>query len=78
MDGASSMVGTTMVMGNVSVNLMTSASMNAVAANGDGKVQKRKRVGKPKVKTGCETCKKRRVKCDEGKPECLRCLKFGM
>lgn len=35
------------------------------------------RASKPKVKTGCQTCKIRRVKCDETKPSCLRCLKFG-
>ncbi|CCU82635.1 hypothetical protein BGHDH14_bgh02133 [Blumeria hordei DH14] len=28
-------------------------------------VQKKKRAKKPKVKTGCRTCKIRRVKCDE-------------
>jgi hypothetical protein len=28
----------------------------------------------PKVRTGCLTCKKRRVKCDETKPKCLKCL----
>ncbi|KAF6820203.1 C6 zinc finger domain protein [Colletotrichum sojae] len=27
-----------------------------------------------KVRTGCITCKKRHVKCDEGKPHCLKCL----
>ncbi|KAI9654046.1 MAG: hypothetical protein M1831_005563 [Alyxoria varia] len=30
-----------------------------------------------KVRTGCITCKIRRVKCDEGKPECKRCLNTG-
>ncbi|ESZ95239.1 hypothetical protein SBOR_4351 [Sclerotinia borealis F-4128] len=28
-------------------------------------------------RTGCITCKVRRVKCDEGKPGCQRCKKFG-
>ncbi|CEJ83006.1 hypothetical protein VHEMI03040 [[Torrubiella] hemipterigena] len=28
-----------------------------------------------KVKTGCITCRSRRVKCDESKPVCKRCLK---
>ena len=32
----------------------------------------------PKTRTGCRTCKIRRVKCDEGKPHCLRCIKFGI
>ncbi|KIW09847.1 hypothetical protein PV08_11948 [Exophiala spinifera] len=29
----------------------------------------------PKTFNGCLTCKKRRIKCDEGKPFCQRCLK---
>ncbi|KAK0392839.1 hypothetical protein NLU13_2333 [Sarocladium strictum] len=31
------------------------------------------RKGSEKRRTGCITCKKRRVKCDEGRPTCLRC-----
>ncbi|EXA31701.1 hypothetical protein FOVG_17022 [Fusarium oxysporum f. sp. pisi HDV247] len=31
----------------------------------------------PKVKTGCRTCRIRRVKCDEGKPVCVRCTSTG-
>ncbi|KAI9644520.1 tRNA A64-2'-O-ribosylphosphate transferase [Ciborinia camelliae] len=38
---------------------------------------KRARASRPKVKSGCITCKARRVKCDETKPQCLRCQKFG-
>ncbi|KAL9038032.1 MAG: hypothetical protein Q9214_005444, partial [Letrouitia sp. 1 TL-2023] len=39
-------------------------------------------VGKPRsggfhVRTGCGTCKIRRVKCDEGKPICFRCKSTG-
>ncbi|KAL7906305.1 hypothetical protein GGI35DRAFT_104280 [Trichoderma velutinum] len=30
-----------------------------------------------KVKTGCLTCKKRRVKCDEARPSCERCVSTG-
>jgi hypothetical protein len=30
-----------------------------------------------KVRTGCSTCKQRKVKCDETRPECLRCTKAG-
>lgn len=29
----------------------------------------------PKTRSGCKTCRKRRVKCTEEKPCCLRCLK---
>ena len=36
------------------------------------------RASRPKVRTGCSICKKRRVKCDEGKPSCLRCSKAGI
>jgi hypothetical protein len=62
---------------------------------------RRKRAFKPKVTTGCMTCKcvacsplyfstmlshadvrdgssrKRRIKCDEAKPSCKRCIKYG-
>ncbi|SMQ46562.1 unnamed protein product [Zymoseptoria tritici ST99CH_3D7] len=31
----------------------------------------------PKTRTGCITCKIRRVKCDEGKPYCKRCTTTG-
>ena len=37
----------------------------------------RKRAYKPKTRSGCKTCKIRRVKCDEAKPYCDRCLKYG-
>ncbi|KAF7939515.1 hypothetical protein EAE99_001320 [Botrytis elliptica] len=36
----------------------------------------RKRRELPKVHSGCTTCKTRRIKCDEGKPECSRCKIF--
>ncbi|KAH8783640.1 hypothetical protein BGZ57DRAFT_735625, partial [Hyaloscypha finlandica] len=38
--------------------------------------KKRSRAKAPKVRTGCLTCKIRRVKCDEGKPACKRCIRF--
>ncbi|KAH8669593.1 hypothetical protein BGZ60DRAFT_528070 [Tricladium varicosporioides] len=38
----------------------------------------RVKVRAPKVKTGCFTCRSRRVKCDEAKPACKRCTKFGV
>ncbi|TVY65763.1 Transcriptional regulatory protein moc3, partial [Lachnellula suecica] len=43
----------------------------------DSSSSKKPRASRPKVKTGCITCKQRRVKCDETKPECLRCSNFG-
>ncbi|TVY19287.1 Transcriptional regulatory protein moc3 [Lachnellula arida] len=39
--------------------------------------QPRLRASKPKTRTGCKTCRARRVKCDEGKPCCARCLRYG-
>ncbi|KAK2055509.1 hypothetical protein LY76DRAFT_187193 [Colletotrichum caudatum] len=33
------------------------------------------RASTPKVRTGCVTCKRRRIKCDEAKPSCQNCLK---
>ncbi|KAF2735009.1 hypothetical protein EJ04DRAFT_512011 [Polyplosphaeria fusca] len=41
------------------------------------KLRQLERQYKLRVKTGCETCRIRRVKCDETKPECLRCTKTG-
>ncbi|KAM0173164.1 hypothetical protein ACHAPF_006919 [Botrytis cinerea] len=35
------------------------------------------RACRQKSKTGCTTCKLRRVKCDEAKPSCMRCINFG-
>ncbi|KAI0407248.1 hypothetical protein F4802DRAFT_46759 [Xylaria palmicola] len=35
------------------------------------------RKGNIKVRTGCRTCKIRKVKCDEGKPYCNRCTSTG-
>ncbi|KAK5441483.1 hypothetical protein LTS15_011250 [Exophiala xenobiotica] len=32
---------------------------------------------KPKVRSGCRTCKIRRIKCDEQKPDCLKCRSTG-
>ncbi|KAM0715699.1 hypothetical protein Q7P37_009199 [Cladosporium fusiforme] len=35
------------------------------------------RKGRSKVKTGCRTCKARKVKCDERFPACNRCISTG-
>ncbi|KAJ6193747.1 hypothetical protein J3E72DRAFT_442015 [Bipolaris maydis] len=37
----------------------------------------RQRAWKPKARSGCKTCKIRRVKCDEDKPYCTRCTSTG-
>ncbi|KAF8858795.1 hypothetical protein BDZ45DRAFT_743006 [Acephala macrosclerotiorum] len=40
-------------------------------------VEKRTRSSGSRSRGGCHTCKIRRVKCDERRPGCLRCEKFG-
>lgn len=37
--------------------------------------QRRPRTSTEKVRTGCITCKRRHVKCDEAKPQCKNCLR---
>ena len=36
------------------------------------------RIGGSKVRTGCRTCKRRHLKCDERRPVCLRCEKVKL
>ncbi|KAK5658491.1 hypothetical protein OQA88_1883 [Cercophora sp. LCS_1] len=36
---------------------------------------RRARTSKPKVKTGCNNCKQRRIKCDEKRPSCANCVR---
>ena len=50
------------------------AANTAVPWGSDPAAQRRHKRYAPKVRTGCLTCKKRRVKCDETKPKCLKCL----
>jgi hypothetical protein len=48
----------------------------------DGKTVSKTSTGKRKFhnksKWGCDTCKRRRVKCDEGKPVCTKCKNMGI
>ncbi|OAA61118.1 Zn(2)-C6 fungal-type DNA-binding domain protein [Niveomyces insectorum RCEF 264] len=46
----------------------------AAGAAGDAKA-KRVRTSRPKVKTGCNNCKQRRIKCDEKRPACSQCVR---
>ncbi|KAG8668313.1 hypothetical protein FPOAC2_07604 [Fusarium poae] len=41
------------------------------------KLNKRNDAGGRKVKTGCATCRIRKIKCDEAKPYCQKCVKTG-
>ncbi|EWY84347.1 hypothetical protein FOYG_14099 [Fusarium oxysporum NRRL 32931] len=39
--------------------------------------RRKPRASTARVKTGCKTCRIRRVKCDEAKPSCLKCTTTG-
>ncbi|ORY08984.1 hypothetical protein BCR34DRAFT_625969 [Clohesyomyces aquaticus] len=39
--------------------------------------RKRNVQGRTKVRTGCATCRKRKIKCDESKPSCRKCGDTG-
>lgn len=43
--------------------------------NGDTEAAVRARLARKRTKSGCLTCRKRRIKCDEGKPICRNCQK---
>ncbi|KAI2635239.1 hypothetical protein GGS21DRAFT_101366 [Xylaria nigripes] len=43
--------------------------------NGDEDPAQKRAPVRKRTKTGCLTCRKRRIKCDEGKPTCNNCLK---
>ncbi|KAI1354973.1 hypothetical protein F5Y01DRAFT_221237 [Xylaria sp. FL0043] len=50
---------------------------NGGGSGGHGEAQKPKKVraSRPKVKTGCNNCKQRRIKCDEKRPACTQCVR---
>ncbi|KAH7347968.1 hypothetical protein BKA66DRAFT_447590 [Pyrenochaeta sp. MPI-SDFR-AT-0127] len=35
------------------------------------------RLSTPRARTGCQTCRKRHIKCDESTPSCLKCIQAG-
>jgi hypothetical protein len=47
-------------------------------ASDSAATQPRKRRGTKRSRTGCLTCKLRKVKCDEARPICNRCITFGI
>ncbi|KAF3930764.1 hypothetical protein ABW20_dc0100788 [Dactylellina cionopaga] len=53
-------------------------SSSAHSRRGRGKQAFRHRKSHIKSKNGCFSCKDRRVKCDEDKPECQNCLKRSL
>ncbi|KAK6351827.1 Maltose acetyltransferase [Orbilia javanica] len=58
-------------------------SPNMTTINGNGPTTpgqpetKRKRIFSNRTKTGCITCRRRKKKCDEGKPHCNNCKRGG-
>ncbi|KAF4126757.1 Fungal Zn(2)-Cys(6) binuclear cluster domain [Geosmithia morbida] len=54
-----------------------SAGSGAEGAEKDpnGKKPKLSAANRKRTKTGCLTCRKRRIKCDEGRPTCNNCIK---
>jgi hypothetical protein len=70
-------------LGSVQVTRFPSESAAASSSTDDKKKPEkgappaRKKRYAPKVRTGCITCRKRRVKCDENKPACWKCTNLG-
>ncbi|KAF1986675.1 trimeric LpxA-like protein [Aulographum hederae CBS 113979] len=63
---------------NMSTPVATPApGMELTAAGVHVDPKKRKRVFSNRTKTGCQTCRKRKKKCDEAKPECNNCTRGG-
>ena len=54
-------------------NLSAAAAVIGIGAGQGDKEDER--VVKKRTKTGCQTCRNRRIKCDEQKPECNNCIK---
>ncbi|GAB1319996.1 Zn(2)-C6 fungal-type domain-containing protein [Madurella fahalii] len=61
----------------IGTSIASSATGSTTASNDTGDAQKpqRARTSKPKVKTGCNNCKQRRIKCDEKRPSCVNCIR---
>ncbi|KAL1836406.1 hypothetical protein VTJ49DRAFT_5172 [Mycothermus thermophilus] len=51
------------------------AASSSSGQDGKGDQPQKKANPRKRTKTGCLTCRKRRIKCDEGKPTCSNCIK---
>lgn len=51
------------------------AASSPTKEKGDEDPASRKATARKRTKTGCLTCRKRRIKCDEGRPTCNNCIK---
>ncbi|OKL57640.1 hypothetical protein UA08_06981 [Talaromyces atroroseus] len=56
---------------------LSSSSSSSSSTMSEKSAHRNKRGGIPYTSLGCATCKKRKIKCDLGKPECARCTKKG-
>ncbi|KAJ0117791.1 hypothetical protein J7T55_001991 [Diaporthe amygdali] len=56
-------------------NAASLTSNTTYSTSSDPPKQRRARTSKPKVKTGCNNCKQRRIKCDEKRPACTQCVR---
>ncbi|KAL2852423.1 hypothetical protein BJY01DRAFT_232629 [Aspergillus pseudoustus] len=61
----------------MSTNTSTSTSTSTTRRPGGQRRIRPSRGRGLRTSTGCLTCRERRVKCDDGKPNCLRCTKSG-
>ncbi|KAK6359505.1 Maltose acetyltransferase [Orbilia brochopaga] len=59
---------------NVSPNMTPTNGVNRTSGQPE---TKRKRIFSNRTKTGCITCRRRKKKCDEGKPACNNCKRGG-
>ncbi|KAL1887686.1 hypothetical protein Cpir12675_006457 [Ceratocystis pirilliformis] len=55
----------------------TDETGNKLTSNEEGGKKGRRRNFSHRTKTGCLTCRRRKKKCDEKKPECANCTKGG-
>ncbi|KAJ5363403.1 hypothetical protein N7541_004247 [Penicillium brevicompactum] len=60
------------------MNVSNARQKSTTEGSATGRAQRRVRPSRARglrTRTGCLTCRERRVKCDDGKPTCLRCSK---
>lgn len=69
-----SKIGSTPTFSTATVAAGPGAETATGTGTGSGKGVKRTQVFK-RTRTGCTTCRRRKLKCDEGKPACARCVK---
>ncbi|KAJ8115213.1 hypothetical protein OPT61_g3095 [Boeremia exigua] len=55
-------------------DFMDSANSSSDPSRAPAKIRRKSH---RKSRNGCARCKRRRIKCDETKPECARCVEFG-